>query len=233
MNNRADHDQCGYTIAELVIVIGIICIIAGMLLLVNWRRSVYRAQDARRKTDVANIRRAFEEYYNDHECYPPADTLDTCGSGSLSPYLSKIPCDPASNTPYKYKSDSDTNMCVGNRVCTQLKDMIDPDIKSLGCNPVTGCGWGAGWNYCLATGTTVTAPGFDSGSSSLVEVFPTPVRTFLGVYACRPGTILGSGEVISGACNDVGDPSSFGCPASFSESDCQNHCGNVNYWCAQ
>lgn len=223
--------QAGWTLAELLIVIVIIAILAILFLLVNWKRNIFRAQDAQRKTDIANIRRAFEEYYNDNNCYPSMEILDSCEGNALSPYLDKIPCDPTTQEPYLYQPDSETNVCLGNRVCTKLQDWADPDITTLGCHAEEGCGWGAYWNYCLATGTTVTAPGFIPGATPTPSLTPTPV--YEGPYACRPGTLSGGQVVSSGTCNNVGSPASYGCPRSFAEPDCQGLCGSVSYWCAQ
>lgn len=227
---RSSHS--GWTLAELLIVVVIIAILAVLFLLVNWKRNIFRAQDAQRKSDVANIRRAFEEYYNDNGCYPAMDVLDSCGSTAsvVAPYLAKIPCDPTTNEPYKYQPDSDTNVCLGNRVCTKLQDWHDPDITTLGCHAENGCGWGAFWNYCLATGTTVTAPGFDPSVSPTPS--PTPTPAYFGPYACRPGTMAGGIPVSSGTCNNVGTPETFGCPRSWAESNCQGMCTlDSSYWC--
>ena len=213
--------SAGWTLAELLIVVAIVAILAVIFLLVSWKRNIYRAHDAQRKTDVANIRRAFEEYYNDKNCYPPLDILNDCWSttSDISPYLAKIPCDPTTQEPYKYESDSQTNTCVGNRVCTKLQDWADPDITTLGCHPQNGCGWGAYWNYCLATGTTVTAPGFDPGATPTQA--PTPTPSYMGPYACTR----------DGVCNNVGDPQTQGCPQSWEESNCQNMCGDPALRC--
>lgn len=229
--HRVRSLQGGWTLAELLIVIVIIAILAIMFLLVNWKRNIYRAQDANRKTDLAQIRRAFEEYYNDHECYPSFDILATCDGDGLAPYLAKIPCDPTTLEPYKYEPDSASNVCLGNRVCTKLQDWADPDITTLGCHPENGCGWGAFWNYCLATGTTVTAPNFIPGLSPTPSPSPTPA--YSGSYACRPGTMAGGQVVSDGTCNNVGDPAAYGCPRSFAEMDCQGLCGDPGQWCNQ
>lgn len=214
---------------ELLIVVAILGILAIMFLMVNWKRNVYRAMDARRKTDVANIRTAFEEYYNDNECYPPLEVLDNCGSSGmptdpvkpgLAPYLKRVPCDPTTKTPYLYEPDSASNLCTGNRVCTQLQDQHDPDIASIGCDPVQGCGWGSGWNYCLATGTTITAPGFVPGVSP--TPMPTPTPFYEGRFACSS----------VGVCGDVGFPPPGGCPRSWNNANCSNMCpGHPELWC--
>lgn len=221
--------EAGWTLMELLIVIAIIAILALVFLLTNWKVNIFRAYDSRRKTDLANVRRSFEEYFNDHNCYPAINVLSTCGGTALAPYLAKIPCDPATQQPYKYQPDSDTNTCTGNRVCAKLQDWADPDITTLGCNPEAGCGWGAYWNYCLATGTTVTAPGFNPALSPTPTPIPTPA--LLGPYACRPGIIQNGIVILDGTCNDVGSPSTYGCLNSYAEADCQGLCTNPAYWC--
>lgn len=201
---------------ELLIVMAIIAVLAVLYLLVNWKKSLFMANDARRKTDLSNIRRSFEEYYNDHNCYPDLAVLDTCGGNALAPYLAKIPCDPASRQPYKYKPDDDTNTCTGNRVCAKLQDWTDPDITTLGCDPQEGCGWGAYWNYCLASGSTVTAPGFVPGLSPTPAPSPTPA--YDGPFACWKGS--------PSTCKNlgVGGPAANGCPRGFAEANCQGLC---------
>ncbi len=222
----------GYTLAELLIVVSIIGVVALMFLLMNWRKSINAGFDVERKTDLVNIRRSFEEYYNDKGCYPATDILNNCDGSELSPYLAKIPCDPVTGKPYLYKPESDTNLCLGNRLCAKLQDFSDPDITKLGCDPEGGCGWGAFWNYCLASGTTATPPGgFDAGVTPTLT--PTPTPSLFGPYACRPGIQVGGIVLLAGQCNNVGDPSFYGCPFSFAENDCQSKCGDITYWCAQ
>lgn len=216
--------EAGWTLMELLIVMAIIAIIALIYLLVNWKNNIFRAYDARRKTDLSNIRRSFEEYFNDNECYPTMEVLNTCGGPGLAPYLAKIPCDPATKEPYKYAPDSESNMCTGNRVCAKLQDWADPDITTLGCDPKNGCGWGAYWNYCLAAGTTVLAPGFNP--AVVPSPLATPTPRFDGPYACVRGDE-------GGICNFVGnDPAAAGCRRSFADSDCLGLCNlDPSIWC--
>jgi general secretion pathway protein G len=85
---------------ELLIVIAIIASLAVIFLLMA-RTQISRARDADRKADLNRIKIAFEDYYNDNGCYPPATILDNCGGPELRPYLDKVPCDPDGN-PYLY-----------------------------------------------------------------------------------------------------------------------------------
>ncbi len=232
IHDRPRFGEEGWTLMELLIVVALIAILALIFLLINWKKDIARAYDARRKTDLSNIRRSFEEYFNDHNCYPDITVLGTCGGAELAPYLAKIPCDPSTKEPYKYQPDSDSSTCVGNRVCAKLQDWADPDITTLGCDPVNGCGWGSYWNYCLATGTVVTAPGFNPKSTPTPAVTPTPA--YYGPYACRRGIVQNGRVTTEGTCNNVGDPAFFGCPRGFAESDCLGVCAtNTGYWCAR
>lgn len=195
----------GFTLAELLIVIAIIAILF-VLVTMNWKRQTDRANDSRRKSDLAKIKRAFEEYYNDHECYPPPTILSNCGSGDLKPYIPEVPCDPVTKLPYKYVPLDDTNYCKGYRALTTLKDLSDPDITRLGCNAMTGCGFGASYNWGISSGTSLVASGFDP------NITPTPTSAFSpGSFACTP----------AGTCNSYGNPGASGCPGTYADPDCK------------
>ncbi len=199
--NRRPH---GFTLAELLIVIAIIALLFA-LVLINWKKQVDRANDSRRKTDLAKIKRAFEEYYNDHECYPPPTILTNCGSGDLAPYIPAVPCDPVTKLPYKYVPLDDTNYCKGYRVLTTLKDFSDRDITALGCSPTNGCGFGAYYNWGISSGGSVALSGFNPGAPLGIGGAPS------GSFACTP----------AGTCNSYGNPGASGCPVTFSDPDCK------------
>jgi prepilin-type N-terminal cleavage/methylation domain-containing protein len=226
------HNRHGYTLAELLIVVAIIAVIALIFLLMNWRKSLYAGYDAQRKTDLVNIRRAFEEYYNDKGCYPDADILNNCKGNQLDPFIAKIPCDPSTGQPYLYSLQTESNVCLGSRVCAKLQDWSDPDITKLGCDPEQGCGWGAYWNYCVSSGASVT-PFEGIGLDVTPSPSPTPTPSWFGDYACRPGIQVSGIVLMDGQCNNVGSPGAFGCQYSFEESNCQGRCSQISYWCAQ
>lgn len=61
--------QRGFTIIELLIVIAIIAILAG-LVLNNFQGAQAKARDTQRVTDVNNMHSKLEEYYNENSAYP-------------------------------------------------------------------------------------------------------------------------------------------------------------------
>lgn len=63
------YAQRGFTIIELLIVIAIIAILAG-LVLNNFQGAQAKARDTQRVTDVNNIHSKLEEYYNENGAYP-------------------------------------------------------------------------------------------------------------------------------------------------------------------
>ncbi len=212
----------GFTLMEILIVVSILLLLLFLVML-NFKTQLNRANDAKRKTDLQKIQKAYEEYFNDKGCYPDQWVLRSCGGNGLDPYLPKIPCDPVTKLPYLYVPGS-PRVCSGYRVCTKLEDTKDPDITRIGCDPVSGCGFLPGYNYCVASGYESTSAGggyatvFDP---ALWTPTPTVPPIFAGAYACRQ----------DGQCNDVGDPQSLGCPASFADPNCSNNCDNPAYRC--
>jgi len=61
--------QRGFTIIELLIVIAIIAILAG-LVLNNFQGAQAKARDTQRVTDINNVHSKLEEYYNENGAYP-------------------------------------------------------------------------------------------------------------------------------------------------------------------
>jgi len=134
----------GFTLIEIMVVFAILAvlIIMGMN---SYHNQINKARDADRKGDLQRIRIAFEDYYNDHNCYPTADKMQFCGDqdpGNLKPYLEKIPCDPITHQPYFYFLDPDYPACGRNfRVLTHLDNLANPIIADLS-SYCAGCNYG-------------------------------------------------------------------------------------------
>ncbi len=76
MLSKLKAKQSGFTIIELLIVIAIIAILAG-LVLNNFQGAQAKARDTQRVTDVNNVHTKLEEYYNDNNGYPNTFTAAT------------------------------------------------------------------------------------------------------------------------------------------------------------
>lgn len=217
----------GFALAEILLVVSVIGVVQA-LLFTSWRGQVAKGNDAKRKSDLTRIKTAFEEYYNDNNCYPGATSLSSCGATTLSPYLDKIPCDPTTKQPYQYVP-LDDDPCTGYRVLAKLENKTDPDISRLGCHGDLACGFGAGYNYGISSGTVVLAPGVPTPTPSptpTTKPTPTPTPTPTPAptqFACSP----------QGLCNIYADPVFSGCPVTFPDDTCNNACGDPANRCTQ
>ncbi len=83
--------SAGFTLMELMIVMGLIVVLAGIGLSV-YGNSVTRAREATLKEDLFRMRDAIDQYYADKSTYPPS--LDALVSEK---YLRAVPVDPFTN----------------------------------------------------------------------------------------------------------------------------------------
>ncbi len=137
-NKMKVKQQKGLTLIEILIVVALLMLILLALFRV-FNVDINRTKDAQRKSDLRDIKLAFEDYYNDHQEYPEEAALADCSGNSLMPYLSKVPCDPVTGEPYLYipfPGNGDNSQ--GYRVLSRLDDTSDPIVAQLGCQ--MGCG---------------------------------------------------------------------------------------------
>jgi len=124
----------GFTLFEIVLVVAIILVLITLSFWV-FRHQLAKGRDAKRKDDLEMIKVAFEDYYNDHGCYPDINILNNCGSEALQPYLKRIPCDPLTGEPYKGVGGvrSLGSPCyTWYKVYAYLENEDDPIISKLG-----------------------------------------------------------------------------------------------------
>jgi len=105
----------GFTLIELVVVIAILAIVSTFAITaINPIEQYQKGQDSKRKTDLAQVQRALEAYYQDHGKYPSntpdfkildGATIYAWGS-SWSPYINVLPSDSNSNKTFVYYTQS-------------------------------------------------------------------------------------------------------------------------------
>ena len=132
---RRTAGKSGFTLIELLIVFVIMSLLTG-LGIGAFMTSRVRARDAKRKSDLENITRALELYYNDLGVYPPEVTGTILGlqwgtgkfilgSGADEViYMNELPKDPGPST-YLYKSTGGSNFLIFAR----LENTDDDAVK--------------------------------------------------------------------------------------------------------
>lgn len=110
----------GFTLIELIIAVAILAIMTSVVLLVIDPFSQFKKSlDTSRKSDLAQVQRALEQYYQDYSKYPANNAsyqmiVMSGGSptplvwgSSWAPYMDKLPKEPSSAKRYIYVSSSD------------------------------------------------------------------------------------------------------------------------------
>lgn len=102
-------NKSGFTLIELVVVIAIVSTLAvTALALLNPFAQFQKANDARRKSDLSQIQKALESYYQDKGVYPISASspfqLPVAWGLSWQPYMNVLPKDPLSSQHYVYSS---------------------------------------------------------------------------------------------------------------------------------
>jgi len=125
-----------------------------------------RGRDGRRLSDLDKLKIVFEDYYNDHACYPPSDVFELyCGgegSTLLDAYIHSVPCDPRTKRPYRYEliTGDDADCPVkGYRILTDLERDGSEASNAIYCGGEYGCGVGEDgviYDYGVAQGAEVS-----------------------------------------------------------------------------
>lgn len=151
MKQFNNNHQSGFTLVELLVVIGIIALVM-VAVFPNFTGARQRARDNQRKIDLKNIQASMDLYKSDQNppVYPTTGALGesicglcwssdgNCGSvASSNIYMRKLPCDPAgatTPTPYLYTLNASDNLKYTLSAC--LENPVDPDRDT---SNVTGC----------------------------------------------------------------------------------------------
>lgn len=142
----------GFSLIELLSVISIISVLATVVVIGNLNEQPKKGRDAKRKSDLVQIRRTIEDYATDNKegCYP--STLPSCGASFTSGgkvYLSAMPCDPKTGSPYGYSPTPPGRCPTSYWLYATLEKQDDPDIQKVGCSG--GCPGASGYNFRLGS----------------------------------------------------------------------------------
>lgn len=104
-------NSTGFSLIELIIAMTIIGILTtGLLVTIDPLTQIQKANDARRKSDLALIQRALEQHYNDNGFYPGGSgtIAGTTWGGKwavsgVTTYMDVLPKDPVSGKTYYYR----------------------------------------------------------------------------------------------------------------------------------
>ncbi len=171
--NKFGMTQSGFTLIELLIVVMILSVLTVMVAsVVNPAEQIAKGKDGQRKSDLSQIQKAIEAYYQDKGKYPESGSaLALCktnyeisvsdnGLGgncvdwgqSWRPYMNQVPGDPGGKK-YVYYNPDLTNGQTYYIYASLDRGAKDPQIcKNLNANgeclsvPVN--------NLCNASGTT-------------------------------------------------------------------------------
>lgn len=136
----------GFTLIELLTVIGILGILAsGLLVVINPVGQLQKARDAQRKSDLGQIQKALETYYQDNNGYP-SYTGNVSGLSSAIPplsssYIQSIPTDKTAGRIYYYVSTGQSY-----QLYTALENTSDTQV----CGKGTSCPNLPAGNVCTA-----------------------------------------------------------------------------------
>lgn len=167
----------------LIVFVILLTLVTIMLSNLNFGVLTNRGYDARRKKDLARMKVAFEEYFNDKGCYPTQAYIDSqsCDGTGFRPWLARWPCDPGR---VAYVIGIDNSPCPRwFKIGTQLRDRKDPDIPA---------GWydQSGLNHFIDGVATIEDVNYGVSSTNVtwsgLEVNPGCFTGFTGCYV-KPG----------------------------------------------
>lgn len=122
----------GFTLIELLVVIAILGVLS-VIGLSSFKASQMKARDARRKSDLQQLQRALEMYFNDHKQYPEIQNYwGTELKDGETIYMKLIPSDPTGDPQYCYLKDPGGTYY---RIYAKLENTEDQNIGG----PFTSC----------------------------------------------------------------------------------------------
>jgi type II secretory pathway pseudopilin PulG len=119
------HNKKGFTLVELLVAICLMILLFA-LAITSLLKAQSKSRDARRTADIAVIKVALEQYFNDHNFYPASLNFGQIfKDDAYGTYLKIVPNDPNINLSYCYTQISDYKYTLG----------ADFENRAKECNP--------------------------------------------------------------------------------------------------
>src|SRR4030042_5946832 len=140
------HMKRGFTLMELIVVMAILAILSIMVM-GNYKATLRKKNDLKRKSDLTQRGKSLELYNNDFGRYPGANNglMQACGATGDSDctwgtsvmenqtsgviYMAKIPADPLGSRRYYYVTDG---RGTHYRIYAALENLDDPAVNPAG-----------------------------------------------------------------------------------------------------
>lgn len=220
------RNKKGFTLVELLIVIGIVTFF-GVLVVGFLRSQIFKSNDARRKADLKRIGIAVEEYEKDNNCYPLSSlVICTNGGVGLRPYLDQISCDPVSKTSYLYLPEDS--------VCPKWYSLYSNLQNELDSSYQAGLGPYASYNYSYSSSNAPKENLANPTSASNPTSIPDPESTPSPSPSPTPVPQVNFFGCFSGVCSPMSwDESRPGpeCDPNYQNSTCYQQCADPSNEC--
>ena len=143
MKRSAQRNLFGFTLVELLVVVGILAVLTiALILIFNPTLQIQRFQNGQRKQDLTQIKNALDVYYNDHGCYPTSVPFGAQWLDGENVLMKQVPQDPnvycvsASECyPYAYITDNTSDCPQWGVVFAKLSGTS----TQLSTNSTTSC----------------------------------------------------------------------------------------------
>ncbi len=154
--NRFSSTKQGFTLIEILLVIGIIAVLATVVVVsLDPATRFQNARDARRLADIQSILSAVQQYIVDHKGQLP---------GGLSTYEMQIGTSDSG-------CDLTYNNCSANlSYCLNLSTDLAPYLKDMPYDPETGSVERTHYTVAVDSNNIVTIRACDSGDETIDEV---------------------------------------------------------------
>ena len=133
----------GFTMIELLVVIAIIAILvaAGVA---SFGTIQKKSRDTKRRSDMQDIQKAFEQWYGKNNVYPNSGSDDNCTDALSSELPGGFPKDPKNTTPHTYTYNTCDATGTSYCSCALLESPTSGNSTTSDCSS-----FGAGAYFCV------------------------------------------------------------------------------------